>query len=296
MILRWNNRLPTKELVLNFLKVCTAREIIDTLKAVFRNLKEQGLEAIANIELTATGGKYGKPNNTVHSHILTDDPRSVAKLKRLLITACERHGLVKNIDFWISDHRELYDPDGYIDYFTKYGYSHKVILFKKGTGINKFYTIGQWFQKGKGKIWDEIKAHMQAKNPDNIEPELNDCNPAVEVPIEGKLDIELEKRFLQQEYGIDLDAYTGGDDSITEFYVPDLGKFRRFAGLGWLLTDDCPSAPAQWTRHKEAIQEPKDHKQARDTALMPKEYHPQGRTIDRRHEWTRFTHNVAVLR
>ena len=149
MILRRNNCLPTKELVLNFLVVLTAEEVIETLKVIFHDLKKQGLEGIANIEFTR--GDDGRPNNTLHSHILTDDPRCIDTLREIFIATCERHNLVKDIDFWISNHRGLYDPYGYIDYFTKYGYSHMVILFIPKTGINKFYTIGNWYKKGRGK-------------------------------------------------------------------------------------------------------------------------------------------------
>jgi len=152
VILRRNNRVPSKELVLHFLKVLSAKSISTYRTKIFRVLKDNRLEAVASIELTKDGN--GKPNNTVHFHILTDDQRSEGELRKLLETACERQGLVKGTDFWIT-YCELYDGYGYFEYFTKYRFSDRVILFEKGTGLDKFYQIGKWFGKSKKQIWKE---------------------------------------------------------------------------------------------------------------------------------------------
>jgi hypothetical protein len=85
---------------------------------------------------------------------LTDDLRCESELRSLLETACERQYLIKSKDFWIT-YRELDAGYGYFDYFTKYGYSDKVILFRKDTGLQKFYQIGKWFEKSKKQIWQE---------------------------------------------------------------------------------------------------------------------------------------------
>ena len=322
MILRWNHRLPTKELVLNFLQVLSPKEINDYLKMIFDYLKEHGIEAIANIEFT-TRGKYKKPNNTVHSHMLTDDPRKIKDLIDLLIAACESIGLIKGTDFWISNHRELPDPDGYIDYFTKYGYSHKVILFKPKTGINKFYTIGKWFKKGRGKgqIWNEIKASMREKyaiDPDQAEAgKGQESINKIEVPLGEKPNIDFERRYLREKYGIDLDKVTGGDESIEKFYYPGIGKFSKFPSSGWLLVEEIQSL--------ESIQENGDHKtpnteergdryirlKCHNGHLTPIDgrifnpasdfqfdaiYHlPPKRIQDRRHEWERYKYDVSFL-
>jgi hypothetical protein len=122
-------------------------------------LKEHDIEAVANIELTR--GKDGAPNNTVHFHVLMDDQRSEQELHDLFNTACERGGLNRE-DFRI-DYRPLWNGDWYFRYFTKYGYSDRVILFRQGTGIQKFYQIGKWFTKSKRQIWEDIKAYMREK-------------------------------------------------------------------------------------------------------------------------------------
>ena len=153
MILRRNNRVPTKEFVLHFLKVLSAKDISTYRTKIFRVLTDNGFEAVAGIELTKDGN--GKPNNSVHFHVLTDAQRSESELRKLFETACERQGLVKGKDFRIT-YRVLDDGYGYFDYFTKYGkHSRDVILFVKGTGLDKFYQIGKWFGKSKKQIWKE---------------------------------------------------------------------------------------------------------------------------------------------
>jgi hypothetical protein len=78
----------------------------------------------------------------------------MGKVRELFNMACEYCNLVRGIDFKI-DCRELHDGYKYFRYFTKYGYND-VILFRKGTGLQKFYQIGRWYSKGKGKLWQEI--------------------------------------------------------------------------------------------------------------------------------------------
>ena len=257
MILKRNGRLPTKELVLNFLVVQTAKDIIKVLKVLFRDLKVHGLEGIANVEFTT--GDDRKPNNTIHSHILTDDDRTIPELKELLITACERHGLVKDIDFWISNHRELPDPNGYIDYFTKYGYSQKVILFKPKTGIRKFHTIGKWYSKGRGKgvIWNEIKANMRLKYPD-IETKDETVLDDIEVP------------------------FTSHDEPVTTQDIENKGSNGLIVKCRTTALE-CNPSPISVRKHLTT-----------DFYLDVPE--PTQRILDRRGEWKRYRHSVAVLR
>ena len=168
-IIRWNGRMPTKELVIHFLEVLSAEEIIQYRTKIFRYLKEHGIEAVANLELTK--GEDGTPNNKVHSHVLTDDQRSEDELRELFKTACLRSGLSRD-DFRI-DYRPLWNGYTYIKYFTKFGYSDEVILFQTGTGLQKFYEIGQWFYKGKAEIWEAIKAFMKEKDGTDLDD--TDC-------------------------------------------------------------------------------------------------------------------------
>jgi len=141
-------------------KEFTAMEIRDLRKGVFDYLREYEIVAVASIELTC--GKNGRPNNTVHFHFLTDDKRSIKEIRKLFNTACERQGLVRRSDFWISC-QTLHDADKYFDYFTKRN-CDDVILFSKGTGLQKFYQVGKWFKEGKGKIWAKIKAYWRGRN------------------------------------------------------------------------------------------------------------------------------------
>ena len=192
-IIRKNGRLPSIEIVWHLLRVFSAEEIKALRMKVFRCLKKSGVEAIVNIE--STRDKYGDPNNAVHFHILTDDPRSIEELRGLLERICKRNGLVKEEDYRITC-CELYDPYRYIDYFTKAGHPEKVILFQKGMRMQKFYGIGKWFKKPKKQLWEEIKEYMRRKNGTDIDiddsglqEELNDT-PATpqEGPSRGVMD------------------------------------------------------------------------------------------------------------
>jgi len=162
-ILRRNARLPSTDIVWHLLKELTVTEITALRKKVFRYLKDHKFEGFANIELTRN--KSGQPNNRVHFHILTDDSRSEQEIRELFNKACERYGLVRNTDFWIS-YKELWDGDQYFEYFTKRN-RNGVILFQKGLKLQKLYRIGKWFTNGKCALWKEIKAIMREKYGNN---------------------------------------------------------------------------------------------------------------------------------
>ena len=115
-ILRLNQRLPRVALILHFLTVLSLQNIKKYRTKIHRYLQRHGLEAVMSIE--PTRDVFGRPSNTVHFHIITDDSRSEHELKDLLIKACNLQGLVEHIDFCVG-YRALYDPDGYLDYFTK---------------------------------------------------------------------------------------------------------------------------------------------------------------------------------
>ena len=168
-ILQRNGRVPTVEIVWHLLTVLPPRDIKALKTKVFRYLKDHGIEGVVNIELTC--GVDGKPNNTVHFHILTDDSRSETELRRLLNRACELRGLVRGEDFRI-DFRRLYDGYRYFKYFTKFEYKHKVILFQKYTGLHKFYRIGKWFTKSKEMLWKEYCAEIGRKKQQQGTPKL----------------------------------------------------------------------------------------------------------------------------
>jgi hypothetical protein len=135
----------------------------------------------------------------VHFHLLTDDARSENELRKLLKIACERCGLFDKTDFRV-DYDDVNNGYWYFEYFAKYDRYFKskrktndrdeneitnlviddeiknrkgkswdwttVVLFQKGLRIQKFYTIGQWFAKGrgKGKLWKEIQQEMKSKD------------------------------------------------------------------------------------------------------------------------------------
>ena len=159
LILRLNPRVAKYEIVLHVLKLLTIPEIKSFRKRVFDYLRKMKINAVANIEPTTDG--FGNPTDTVHFHVLTDDVRGEMFLRDLLKTACLAAGLLSN-EFRI-DYRPLYDYHGYIRYFTKRDYPEKVYLFVRGSRIQRFYTIGNWFidvdgnKRSKADIWNEIK-------------------------------------------------------------------------------------------------------------------------------------------
>jgi len=111
------------------------------------------LEAVVSIELTRDD--KGNPNNRVHFHFVTDDPRSEDDLRVLFNMTCQRAGLVRGQDFRILIY-PLWEGNGYFYYFTKCGHSDKVILFQPHIKIQKFYEIGNWFRKTQKELWKEF--------------------------------------------------------------------------------------------------------------------------------------------
>ena len=156
VILRRNNRIPTKAFVVRLYRECSVKKIGTYRKQIFRYLRDRNFEGVVSIELTR--GADGLPNNRVHFHLITDDGRDEVELRELLNRACERSGLVKRKDFGIVCY-ELPDGFGYFDYFTKFGkrYADKVTLFRNekelGARINKFYRLGSWFGEYKDGEW-----------------------------------------------------------------------------------------------------------------------------------------------
>jgi hypothetical protein len=152
LLLRHNGRIPSKELTWHLLNVHTVEEISDIRSHVFGYLQSHGIEAVAAIELTRDA--KGFPNNTVHFHLITDSERSEEEIAELMIKACRQKGLRKQ-DIRV-DRRQLWDGYKYFNYFTKYGYENKVILFQKGLYVQKFYQIGKWYRTTKKELWAEI--------------------------------------------------------------------------------------------------------------------------------------------
>ena len=185
LILQRNKRPPTQAVVMNFLKELSVADIAAYRNKIFRILRKAGIEAVVSIELTRTRPKTGKPNNRVHFHFATDDKgsgkRSNEELRNLFKKACRDSGL-GNKEFRIVCETKN-EGDWYFHYFTKYdsvskekykndgGYRNKenngdwkkVLLFRQGLRLNKFYQIGKWFKKSKAQLWKEIQSMMRAK-------------------------------------------------------------------------------------------------------------------------------------
>lgn len=156
VILRRNNRVPTKSIKLGLYRKYSVQKINTYRTKIFRFLREHDFAGDASIELTR--GADGYPNNCIHFHVITDDSRSEHELRELFEEACRHAGLDEKC-FGII-YYDLYDGFGYLEYFTKCArrFANKVILFRNekelGARIQRFYQIGGWFRKGKKKLWN----------------------------------------------------------------------------------------------------------------------------------------------
>ena len=298
LILRWNRRIPTIEVVLHFFNGYTAKEIIEYRKKIFRYLREHGLESAVSIELTR--GADGQPNNTVHFHFLLDDPRKEKEIRELFHTACRSSGL-NDKDFRI-DYRELTNGYTYFNYFTKCGYSERVILFQKGTGIQKFYQVGKWYQKSKIQIWEDVKTYYREKNNANIE-ESNNSDELVsfneadkeylsdEVPLELGAFTDLDREVLRKEYGIDSDKISVENQSNDGFYIPGIGRFHKFSsGIWTCIVDELSGEQEQDVEDTNCGKIPFWNDYRSCNYHFPKEY-----TCNRRYEWRRYQYSIAFL-
>jgi hypothetical protein len=261
MILRFNNRIPTKEIVLHFLTIFSKEEIISLRTKIFRYLTEHKLIAVVNIELSR--GRNSKPNNTVHFHLLTDDTRNENELRELLEVACENNGLIKNKNYWIS-YRKLYDGYGYFNYFTKCGFSKDVILFQKGIRLHKYYQIGKWFNKSKKLIWEDFKVYLntklgtgieESKTPDYYEEFLDYAEESYsdnEIPIDMTQDA-IDK--FNEEY----EKYKSEQDNIKETEIIIENDWEEnlsnwFEYLGYHLPKKCiRDKRYEWDRYRYSI-------------------------------------------
>jgi hypothetical protein len=307
MVLRFNKRTPTKEVVLHFLNVLSKEDIKELRKKIFRYLGDHGIVAAVSLELTRD--KRGKPNNRVHFHFLLDDPRSERKLRTLFNTACEHNDLVREKDFWIG-YRELWDGYRYFNYYTKYGYSKRVILFQKGTNkdkaIQKFYEIGKWFYKSKTQIWDDVKAWLQKKYGTDVEerqiPDYND-NPDENdnenteqlndvVPFEMTPEAIAKFNADFDRYCADRDRATGvlPEGSILQPVHEQYNTKQSFndhpdktrallSKINPVLYSNAYEGMSDWYEHP------------LDDDLLPE----NSRIRDRRHEWQQFKYSVAFL-
>ena len=218
-------------------------------------MSKNKLEAVANIELT--NDKMGNPNNCVHFHIITDDGRSRKSIGRLVVAACEDSGLIRGQDFRVGV-RKLKNGYRYFSYFTKCGYSDKVILFRKGIKLDKFYQIGNWFQKdrGKGVIWNEIKQKL-----DDQEREREEFyRYCIAEKLREEEMQELHDQYLQEQ---ENDTYIDRDFETTQ----DIEVNSQVA-------DDTEKS-SNWN----------------ESPLTP---YPN--TIDKRHEWQMYEFSVAFLK
>jgi len=172
-ILEMNNRLPTKQILWKLLRVLTPKEIRELRNGVFRYLRDKGLEAITNIELTRD--PYGNKTSRVHLHILTDDTRTNVELENLVIKPCKRRGLVEDEGYTVSCN-EIPKPETIFDYFTKHTRTDKdecermgwkrVILFEPKLGLHKFREIkrGTWFREKMEALWKKFIKEKHGKD------------------------------------------------------------------------------------------------------------------------------------
>ena len=141
-----NYRVPNLEIILRFFVVLPVEVIKQNWKRLRRNLKQAEVTYAAVIELT--DGSNGKPNNTIHYHFLIDTNLDSRILKDLMTAICLKSKLgVYGLEFdLIYPNAGITDwGSNKINYFTKFGYSNKVHLFRVGLRVKKFYYSTNWF-------------------------------------------------------------------------------------------------------------------------------------------------------
>ena len=171
-ILENNHRFPKHEIELRYFVELPIDVIRANWRRLQRKLREADIIYAAAIELT-TIGNYGPLNNRVHYHFLIDSELDRKSLKDVMKAACEKaklgaYGSGRDFDLTFPNHG-IYDWDGKIKYFTKFGYPEKVHLFKPVYRVQKFYYCGGWFIEADGtpttrqKILKRIKAEYKEK-------------------------------------------------------------------------------------------------------------------------------------
>lgn len=141
-----NYRFPKHEIVLHMLKKIDVVTIKLNWKKLRKRLNKAGIEFAAAIEITR--GKDRKPSNRIHYHFLIDSPMDRDELKQAIKTACIKSGIgAYQVDFTLNcpSQADIVWGITKIHYFTKFNKPEKVILFKKGFRIQKFYYSRNWF-------------------------------------------------------------------------------------------------------------------------------------------------------
>ena len=216
---------------------------------------------------------------------MLDDPRREGKLRELFSRACERNGLVRGKDFRV-DYRLLWDGYRYFNYFTKYGYSNRVILFQKGEGrkdraIQKFYQVGngKWFHKNKDLIWEDVKAWLQKKFGSDVEES--------EIPDYDDDPDGTDNDSTEQSYNDDVPV---GENVWTMWCkYPDDTWDEVCARFDQSIADKNQTQDRELTQDCIVTEMPSWCDIPSDDYPLPK------RTINRRHEWERFRYSVAFL-
>lgn len=144
-VLEYNNRMANMEIVLRYHKPIPLEEIRRRWRIIRKGLGIMKNPFIAVIELTR--GKDGRPNNCVHYHFLFDTRMDRNELKEFMKIVClnGNFGRYKEDFELIFPNTKITCYKTKIKYFTKFGMPERVILFRKGPGIRKFYYSKDWF-------------------------------------------------------------------------------------------------------------------------------------------------------
>jgi len=199
-ILFRNPREAKYEIVIHFLKVYMEPELKRTRDKVFDYLRKSGLNAFVALEPTDDG--FGNPNDCVHFHILTDDMRGIDALRELGRTVCLAAGLQDKAvcnapeNEFDVECRGLYDYAGYIDYVTKHNREDEVHLFIRGSRMQRFYFLNDWYidadgnRRNKTDIWDEIKQETAARERSRTKREQQKSTDVSNAP---NIEVEVDR-------------------------------------------------------------------------------------------------------
>jgi len=199
MVLLLNGRVPNYVITLKYLVEMPVSQIKKLWSLHSRRLRLAGITGRAAIEITRDNRRQ-RPTNRVHYHIVVQDTRTRAELRKLVKGVClcamppgsfQVH--CKPIDDWKN----------FVWYFVKYRMRSNY-PFRSRLGLSKFYTIGGWWANRDGtprtreSIEEEMKRYAIARLRLKRSEEFIEIDPARggwERPTDhDKLQAELDKQ------------------------------------------------------------------------------------------------------
>ena len=270
--LKVNGTKPNHIVQLNYLTELSVEEIQALWRKHRRRLHAKGIIARVTIEITKDEWRQ-RPVNRIHYHfVVKDHSRTRDELTELIETVCQCEMALDDFKVNVFQFDEKKGGwKGYIAYFVKLrDPENENILFEKGLGLRKYYTIGQWWTDKDGitpltlsdinkKMRRYAIARSRLKKSEKFIPVRYQAGEW-ELPTDyGKLQSELDKRTDEMLY--DWFAILQGKPIVFHTKPPK-----------WLL-DDIQSQPLKRNDLLDAIFERIQYSKNSDIVFALEIYH-----------------------